>query len=672
MTGAEAAGLAAATTEAVVALLDDSRAGGAGSRLYTGYSHAHHCTDPATLDACWAAVAADQQRGLHAVLLADYEWGAKLIGAGRARLAKDDASALRVLMFRELQRLDAAGVAAWLQAQDGDAPQPTPAGALDLQASVSEAEFTQAIDAVQEAIRNGETYQINYTYRLSGLAHGHPAALFRRLRARQPVAYGAYIVLPAPAEPDGITHVLSLSPELFLRHAAGVLTAQPMKGTASRLSVPESDSEAARLLQQDIKNRAENLMIVDLLRNDLGRVARIGSVRVPALFSVEPYATVFQMTSTVQAELAPGTHMPALLRALYPCGSITGAPKHHTMDLIAGLESTPRGLYCGAIGWVDAPQAGSAYSSVGDFCLSVAIRTLTLRAPVQAAGGARPLRLGIGAGIVQDSVAADEYQECRLKARFLTGLDPGFELFETLCVAGAGESGGPPQAALAEHHWARLARSAQALGWPLARARWETALRQALGEIAAATAAGGAAGAGRTTAGHWRLRLALQSTGEIRSSWAALAPLHTDAQGRLALWLHPVRLPDHPSPLAAHKTSHRALYDTAIREAEAHGVFDQLFATQDGRLVEGGRCNVLVLQGAQWLTPRLIDGALPGVQRGRLLATGWEGRPVREACVTLQDLARAERLVVANALRGAMPAVLRPRPDEAEERALPG
>ena len=669
MTGAEEPGPAAAA-DAVVALLDDSRAGGAGSRLYTGYSHAHCCADPATLDACWAAVAADQQRGLHAVLLADYEWGAKLLGAGRARLAASDASALRVLMFRELRRLDAAGVAAWLQAQDGDAPHPTPAGALDLQASVTEAGFTQAIDAVQEAIRNGETYQINYTYRLSGLAHGHPAALFRRLRARQPVAYGAYIVLPPPAGPEGITHVLSLSPELFLRHEAGVLTAQPMKGTASRLNVPESDSEAARLLQQDIKNRAENLMIVDLLRNDLGRVARIGSVRVPALFSVEPYATVFQMTSTVQAELAPGTHMPALLRALYPCGSITGAPKHHTMDLIAALESTPRGLYCGAIGWVDAPQPGSPYSSVGDFCLSVAIRTLTLRAP-DPASGARPLRLGIGAGIVQDSVAADEYQECRLKARFLTGLDPGFELFETLRVLPPAEPGARPVAAVAERHWQRLSRSARALGWPVDRARGDAVLWQALDEMAAAPLPRGPGdGPGEerpphqaaAAAGPWRLRLALRHTGELSSRWASLPPLQTDAHGRVSLWLHGQRLPDQPGPLAGHKTSHRALYDAAIQAAEAQGVFDQLFATQDGRVVEGGRCNVFVLQGGRWLTPRRVDGALPGVQRECLLEQGLAGLPVHEARVTLDDLLRAEQVRVANALRGALGAVVLQRP----------
>ena len=249
------------------------------------------------------------------------------------------------------------------------------------------------------------------------------------------------------------THVLSCSPELFLRCENGLLTARPMKGTAARMQGPESDSETARHLSIDIKNRAENVMIVDLLRNDLGRIAQVGSVKVPELFAIEPYSTVFQMTSTVQARLRPELGFADVLRATFPCGSITGAPKHRTMQWIADLESTPRGLYCGAIGWVDAPQGDSR---CGDFCLSVAIRTLTLGREVH---GLRPARLGIGAGIIADSRADDEFDECRLKARFLTGLDPGFELFETLLATPAGEL---PHL---QRHLDRLARSAALLGF---------------------------------------------------------------------------------------------------------------------------------------------------------------------------------------------------------------
>jgi para-aminobenzoate synthetase / 4-amino-4-deoxychorismate lyase len=425
------------------------------SRLYTGYVRQHRCTDPASLDTVWDQVDADLRQGLHAVLLADYEWGAKLLHAGQARLAADDASALRVLMFRRCARLSADGVGSWLaQCEPGEGGEPQPAGVMELASSVDEAAFTDAIARIHSAIAAGETYQVNFTYRMQGRSYGSPVSLYRRLRARQPVAYGALIALPqGEKEGEGdVTHVLSCSPELFLRHDAGVLTARPMKGTAARGGAPEGDSEMARLLAADPKNRAENVMIVDLLRNDIGRVARIGSVKVPALFAVEPYATVFQMTSTVEARLRAGVGMPELLRAVFPCGSITGAPKHRTMEWIAGLESTPRGLYCGAIGWVDAPPPGAR---VGDFCLSVAIRTLTLGAE---AGGLRPLRIGIGAGIVQDSRAADEFEECRLKARFLTGLNPGFELFETMHATREGIRH-------LERHLARLARSARAWRW---------------------------------------------------------------------------------------------------------------------------------------------------------------------------------------------------------------
>ncbi|MBP6336476.1 MAG: bifunctional anthranilate synthase component I family protein/class IV aminotransferase [Vitreoscilla sp.] len=634
----------------VFALLDDSsaaahRPGGPApgrppSRLYTGYSHQHRCTDPATLNACWAAVAADQQRGLHAVLLADYEWGARLVGAGCEKLAPADIPALRVLMFSHLAHLGPAEVAAWLREQDRGSEEPSPAGALNLQPSVSDGEFCAAIEAVQEAIRNGETYQVNYTYRLTGQAQGSPMGLYRRLRARQPVAYGAFIALPPDGHGNEPTHILSMSPELFLRHEAGLVTARPMKGTAGRLRSPESDSEAARLLQQDVKNRAENLMIVDLLRNDLGRIAQIGSVSVPALFAVEPYATVFQMTSTVQARLQPGTDMPTLLRATFPCGSITGAPKHHTMDLISRFESTPRGLYCGAIGWVDAPEPGSAYSSIGNFCLSVAIRTLTL-GPVDAATGGRALRLGVGAGIVQDSVALDELEECRLKARFLTGLNPGFELFETMRVEAV--QGAAPHIALRAQHLTRLQRSALALGFAFDAAEAERLLSETLLTLAATPSPHGA----------WRLRLSLAVDGHLTITHAPLPDLALDEQGGVSLVISPHRLPN-ANPLSRHKTTLRNHYDAAIRDAEAQGAFDALFFAEDGRLAEGARSSVFVQLNGEWFTPPLADGALPGVCRGQVLQDGLWGQPVVERPLNLRDVQQAETLALGNALRGVM------------------
>jgi para-aminobenzoate synthetase/4-amino-4-deoxychorismate lyase len=608
------------------ALLDDRHATAAAptSRLYEHHVRTHRCVDPAGLEAMWGHVDADLRGGLHAVVLADYEWGAKLLKAGNASLAVDDSASLRVLMFERVSKLSYDEAGAWLGALEGS-DDPAPAGAIGLQDSVDRASFIDAIERIHEAIRAGETYQVNYTYRMDGAVFGSPVALYRRLRARQPVAYGAFIALPD--HEVGATHVLSCSPELFLRHDAGLLTARPMKGTAPRIAAPESDSETARLLSIDIKNRAENLMIVDLLRNDLGRLAEIGSVTVPALFAIEPYSTVFQMTSTVQARLRAGVAFPELLRAVFPCGSITGAPKHHTMQIIAGLETTPRGLYCGAIGWLDRPEGAAR---IGDFCLSVAIRTLTLQPD---AAGLRPVRLGVGAGIVIDSRAADEYDECRLKARFLTALDPGLELFETMLWT--------PAAGLAhrERHLARLAASAAHFGFGFDRDAVDDGLARCLRRLARA---GGAA----------RVRLALAKSGALTLTDAPLAPL-PDGDALLRVSDSLLRT-DHP--LASHKTTARRAYDDGVRRAEATGAFDTLFFNQDGRLVEGGRSNVFLRIDGRWWTPPLADGVLPGIMRALLLENAAWG--AQERSLTRADLAAAQDIVVCNALRGPLTARL--------------
>jgi para-aminobenzoate synthetase/4-amino-4-deoxychorismate lyase len=451
------------------------------------------------------------------------------------------------------------------------------------------------------------------------------------------VAFGAFIALPPGADERGPTHVLSCSPELFLRNRGGMLEAKPMKGTASRASVPEGDSEIARLLSGDAKNRAENLMIVDLLRNDLGRIARTGSVRVPALFSVEAYSTVFQMTSTISAELPSDVGFADLLRALFPCGSITGAPKHRTMQLIAELETTPRGLYTGCIGWIAAPAGERAEAACGDFCLSVAIRTLVLGPGASGEGGARPTqgalrlgRMGIGAGIVIDSRADDEYEECRLKARFLTGLDPGFSLFETMHATR--QSG----VRHLERHLARLARSAAELDFALPRAD----IRRALAAQVSAL----------PVDAPFRLRLAVHKDGRFD---IVVAPLDALPAGPVSLLVAP-EATDEGDPFLRHKTTLRAPYDAAVADAARRGAFDMLFHNRAGFLTEGGRSNVFLQLDGAWVTPPLAAGVLPGVMRSVLLDDpSWQAI---EAPLTLADLDRAERIVVCNALRGALDA----------------
>jgi para-aminobenzoate synthetase/4-amino-4-deoxychorismate lyase len=403
------------------ALLDDATSD-TGSRLYSEFLQELRCTEPMQFEDIWNTADAAIRGGAHALLLADYEWGVRLQGLP----VRDDApQSFRVVLFRRCTHLTRPEVDDWLELMDAASPTDATCtlqepGIQRVSRSVDQSQFDAAIAQIQQALRAGDTYQINYTYRVDFEVSGTPLALYRRLRARQPVPYGALIALPHDADTP---YILSLSPELFLRHDQGVLTARPMKGTAPRTGHSETDARTAHALARDPKNRAENLMIVDLLRNDLGRIATTGSVQVPALFSVEPYAGVFQMTSTVTAQLPGDTTFPELIRALFPCGSITGAPKYHTMELISELESTPRGLYTGMIGWMDVPAQRSTQGSAvqcGDFCLSVAIRTLTI-GPVQ--DGTRRGRMGVGAGIVLDSRADDEYAECALKARFLTAIE---------------------------------------------------------------------------------------------------------------------------------------------------------------------------------------------------------------------------------------------------------
>ncbi len=609
----------------VFALLDDASPEGhaqARSRLYEGYAGVLACQHvedwPRLLDGVQDALA----RGLHAVPVLTYELGEQLLGIAAPR--ELHAPLAQVLLFERYTMLDADQVDAWLAADEASGP----AGIGAVRANVDEATFAQAIDRIRDYIAAGDTYQVNYTYRLRFDAFGDIRQLYARLRARQPVPYGALVSLP-----DGRA-VLSLSPELFVRHDAGRLLARPMKGTApADLHDDVVNAVRAQQLAADPKNRAENLMIVDLLRNDLGRIARTGSVGVPALFEVKRYSSVLQMTSTVQAQLAPGTTLQDIFTALYPCGSITGAPKRRTMEIIRELEPAARGIYTGAIGWID-PPAGSGFGTLqharfGDFCLSVPIRTLTLL-PEQ--NGVRHGELGVGAGIVYDSDAGAEFAECRLKAGFLTGLPNDFEIFETIHATRA------DGCRHLERHLARLGASAAYFGHPFK----PDLARAAVVEACAALP---------DDAPH-RVRLALRPDGEIVVQTGALAPLQEPVAVLLAD--APTRAHD---VFLRHKTSIRSRYDAAWRAAESAGAFDTLFFNERGELTEGGRSNVFVKIGGRWYTPPLSSGVLPGVMRGVLLDDPAWG--AIECPLTRESLARAQEIVVCNALRGPLRAVLR-------------
>jgi para-aminobenzoate synthetase/4-amino-4-deoxychorismate lyase len=589
------------------------------SRLYTGYSRTLRCGDAAELPQLLAEMQSALAQGEYAVALFDYELGAQLQNVAPFFDRRTPQPVAEILLFAQCRRLDPDQVDAWLAERQSSAP----ASVVNLHADTSRADFDSAIARIRDYIAAGDCYQVNYTYRLQFDVHGAPLDLYCKLRRRQPTRYGALIALA-----DGRS-VVSCSPELFMRNEGGTLTTQPMKGTAAAHEHDEAiNAQRAAALANDPKNRAENLMIVDLLRNDLGRIAQTGTVHVTDLFKVQRFESVLQMTSTVQAQLRPDAGLPEVIAALYPCGSITGAPKLRAMQIIRELETAPRGIYTGALGWFDPSPAVRTARAIGDFCLSVPIRTLTLDAPLH---GRRVGRMGIGAGIVHDSVAADEFEECQLKARFLTELPRDFLLFETIYATHA------DGCRLVEQHLQRLAHSAACCGFSCDLNAVRAALQQAADALA--------------DNGPHRMRLTLAQNGAIAITAAPLPPVREPVKIFMA-----TERRDSDDFFLSHKTTVREAYDRAWQEAEKRGGFDQLFVNQDGHVTEGGRSNVFVKLQNRWYTPPLRAGVLPGVMRAGLLADpAWAAS---ERALSLEDLRNAEDIVVCNALRGAMHAIV--------------
>ncbi|MBV9926681.1 MAG: aminodeoxychorismate synthase component I [Acidobacteria bacterium] len=464
--------------------------------------------------------------------------------------------------------------------------------------SVCRAEYERNVEAVREAIARGDTYQVNYTFRLRARFEGDDFALYERLRAAQRSGFGAYVNA-------GRFRVLSASPELFFRRRGRRVETRPMKGTAARGRWREEDETAAALLRTSEKERAENLMIVDLLRNDLGRVAETGSVKVEELFRVERYPTVWQMTSTVAATLRGGVTLEELFAALFPCGSVTGAPKVSTSRFIAALEDAPRGVYCGAVGFV-APG--------GDAAFNVAIRTVVVDRETKEAV------YGVGGGVTWDSTPGGEYEEALAKARLLHEDAADFELLETMLLDESGYR-------LLGEHLARLEASADYFGIPVD-----------VSEVLEALARHAEEHGGDTR----RVRLLVSQNGRAR---VESAPLDELPRGplRVALARTPVRKSDR---FLFHKTTNRGAYES--RRAEARGVFDVLLWNEEGELTEFTNGNVVVeLEGKRWTPPRAC-GLLAGTFRAKLLRDG----AVSERVLTKGDFESASRVWFVNGVRG--------------------
>lgn len=500
--------------------------------------------------------------------------------------------------------------AAWgpLVEDEPGADGPDATGALAWEPSVDRDRFDDAIARIRRLIRDGETYQVNYTLRLRTSLRGDERRLYRDLRAAQRGSYAVRLAL-------GRYRILSSSPELFFRIDGDRITTRPMKGTAPRGRWPQEDERAASALTESAKDRAENAMIVDLLRNDLGRIAVPGSVRTPALFEAERYETVWQMTSTVTARLPAGTPVPAVMRALFPSGSVTGAPKVRTMQIVRDLEDSPRGVYTGAIGYLAPPGSGEPRAN-----FNVAIRTVALDAETGTA------EYGVGGGITYDSTASGEYDEVRAKARVLSVRRPSFSLFETLRhVPGTGFR-------YEAEHLARLRDSARYFGFAFDEDSVRAALRRAV------TGAEGPA----------HVRCVLERDGRVA---ATAGPPRTAGP-------QPVRLAvDAPSvdpadAMRYHKTTDRRPYDEAAGRHPDAG--DVLLVNLRAEITESTIANVAVRLGGSWWTPPVDAGLLPGIERAAALA---EGR-LRERPIRVDDLGEAEEISLLNSVRGWWPAVL--------------
>ena len=583
-------------------LLDDARAeGAAAARLFVDPVEVLTAHSAAEVPALLSALEAAQARGLHAAGYLTYEAGKALAPAWRGAVDAEagDAPLGWFGLFDTVRRIDADKVAELL-------PDPASAWIGKVAPRVARADYLAAVEAVLGFIRAGDIYQANFTFRADVPVRGNPLAIHARLRRTARAGYGGVIW-------TGEQAIVSHSPELFFALRGGQAMARPMKGTAARLSDLEADAAAARELADDPKQRAENLMIVDLIRNDLSRVAVPGSVAVPDLFRVESFPTIHQLVSDVSARLPEGAGAVDVLRAAFPCGSITGAPKVRAMEIIDELESGARGLYTGSIGFIEPG---------GDAAFNVAIRTLLLpQSALQ--DGLACATLGLGSGIVADSEPVEEWRECLAKGEFVGAAGESFDLIETMFfdpVEGIQRI---------EGHLARMKASAAALGFVFDRHGARNVLQSATFRLRSAA----------------RVRMRLAPSGALAIE---VSPLPRLAE-------LPVPVAVRPAPMAAddfrltHKTSLRAAYDRARHES---GAAEVVFVDEPGFVTEGSWSNIFVERDGQLLTPPLALGLLPGVLRAELID---KGRAV-ESHLRLADLDSG--FFIGNSLRGLIPARL--------------
>jgi para-aminobenzoate synthetase / 4-amino-4-deoxychorismate lyase len=480
----------------------------------------------------------------------------------------------------------------------GDATQNDPVTVTNQVAlGISEEDYRAKILQIQRYIAAGDTYQVNFTDNISFQMPLPADAIYQSLSQQQPVAYSAFLNLADRS-------ILSFSPELFFRREGNRIVTRPMKGTMARGLDLSEDAEAAQRLHNDEKNRSEHVMIVDLLRNDLGRICTMGSVRVEDLFSVEKYQTLLQMTSTVSGSLQPGIRYYDIFHSLFPSGSVTGAPKIRTMQIIRELEHQQRGVYTGAIGFF-APHHKAVFN--------VAIRTLVLQN--------NNASMGVGGGIVADSDPLDEYKECLLKASFLTRAPQNFQLIETMLW--------DKEYFLLSLHMGRMEASAAYFNFRFHRAGILSRLNEQTKSFEHEK--------------KYRVRLLLNASGDASVESFPLTAELTTIQVQLSK-----EQTSSSDVFLRHKTTRREIYDRELAKARAQGFDEVIFTNERGEVTEGAISNLFIERSGKLLTPPLASGVLPGILRRHLFETA----RAEEQTLTLADLKSAEAVFLGNSVRG--------------------
>ena len=581
-------------------LLDNSTRLDAVSMLFEHPVEIIRADTPGDVNAALNKIKSGVARGLHAAGFFSYELG-YLLEPKLAHLLPADRSVplLWFGLYSHPREMSGHEVQGWLNAEAIGNPT---LGALAH--SWDSTSYLQRFDEVQNKIKSGDIYQLNLTFKARFNLQGSPLALYRDLRLKQRVAYGSLV-------DTGDVTILSASPELFIEQHDRVIETRPMKGTAPRAGTLAGDTEVREALSSDIKSRAENLMIVDLMRNDLGRIADLGSVTVTDLFTVETFKTLHQMTSGVRARLKADVDLIDLLKAIFPPGSIIGAPKIRAMELIRDLETAPRGVYCGAIG---------RFSPGGKALFNVAIRTAVI-----ARTGAG--EMGIGSGVVADSQGSKEYAECLLKMKFLTDPVRKFDLIETMLYD-------PPSGFwLLDQHMKRLATSAAYFGFILDRTRVTAALDAAIADH-------------KTE--RLRVRLLVGEDGDVS---VTVTPQPRQAEGAVMRYVISDTRLNGADLFLYHKTTRRELYDREWKHyADTLGADEVVYLNDQGELAEGSRTTLFIERDGQLQTPILTSGLLPGTLRAQMLE---DGKAVEER-LTIEDLNQADAVYLGNSVRGLM------------------